>query len=198
MTEADLTLFKRVLEKDPLALQEIFLRFQPRMFGFACKFVRDEATAKDIVQDTFLSFWEHCPGISAPMAVPSYLFKTLKSICLRQVRLNAYSTRFTNMDLLVLQEMELSWYDDTRNILDDLYVEELSSRFAEAVGNLPAKSRMIFTMSRDEGLSHKEIARKLNLSVRTVENEIYRSLKTLKLVLRNYSALLILFLTLHG
>lgn len=57
---------------------------------------------------------------------------------------------------------------------------------------------MIFTMSRDEGLSHKEIARKLNLSVRTVENEIYRSLKTLKLVLRNYSALLILFLTLHG
>lgn len=193
MTETDLILFKKVLEKDPLALKEMFLRFQPRMFSFAFRFGQDETAAKDIVQDTFLSFWEHCDGISAPMAVPSYLFKTLKSYCLKHVRLNALRTRFENLDLLMLKEMELAHFNDARNILNDLYFEELNGSFSEAVSKLPPRSREIFTMSRNEGLSHKDIAQKLNISVRTVENEIYRSLKSLKLALRDYAVLLVVF-----
>lgn len=198
MVEADLILFRRVLERDHAALKEIFLRFQPRMFSFAYQFTRDEAAAKDIVQDAFLSFWEHCAGISTPMAVPSYLFKTLKSICLKQLRLNALQARFENLDMLLLKEMELAYFNDARNILNDLYFEELNRTFSAAVASLPPRSREIFTMSRDEAFSHKDIARKLNISVRTVENEIYRSLKSLKLAMKDYAVLLILFILSKG
>lgn len=198
MKETNLILFKRVLEKDPEALRELFLGMQPRMFGFARQFARSEAAAKDIVQDTFLSFWEHCGSINSPAAVPSYLFKILKSTCLRHVRLDALNARFKNMDALALKEMELSYYDESRNILNDLYFEELNKLFAGAVAKLPARSRRVFTLSRDEGLSHKDIARKLDISVRTVENEIYRSLKTIKLALKNYAVLLCLIFFLNG
>jgi RNA polymerase sigma factor, sigma-70 family/RNA polymerase sigma-70 factor, Bacteroides expansion family 1 len=194
MAETDLILFKRVLERDHAALKEIFLRFHPRMFSFAYQFTRDEAAAKDIVQDTFISFWEHCSGISAPMAVPSYIFKTLKSICLKHLRLNALQVRFDNLDLLLLKEMELACYNDAHNILDDLYFEELNDTLSAAVESLPPRSREIFTLSRNESFSHKDIARKLNISVRTVENEIYRSLKLLKLAIKDYAVLLIVFI----
>lgn len=135
MKETNLILFKRVLEKDPEALRELFLGMQPRMFGFARQFARSEAAAKDIVQDTFLSFWEHCGSINSPAAVPSYLFKILKSTCLRHVRLDALNARFKNMAALAVGVLG-GWFVNMvaqRNVPETVAVSTGTGQHAETI-----------------------------------------------------------------
>ena len=90
--------------------------------------------------------------------------------------------------------MELSHYTPESNILNDLYIKDLGDKYQEALDKLPKQCQNIFRMNRNEGMRSEEIAVALNLSVRTVENQLYRGLKQIKKSMRDYLPMLFLLL----
>ena len=142
--------------------------------------------AKDVVQEGFAAFWEHRADIVATEALSAYLFRILRNGCLRQLRRDALANNFLNIDSVTLSELELCYHTEEQNILNDIYFRDLSEHYQEALDKLPKQCRTIFRMNRNYGMRSEEIAGALNLSIRTVENQLYRGLKMIKKSLREY------------
>ena len=96
--------------------------------------------------------------------------------------------------MCIRDRLELSYYTPECNILNDLYFKDLSEKYQEALDKLPRQCQNIFRMNRNEGMRSEEIAIALNLSVRTVENQLYRGLKQIKKSMRDYLPVLLLLL----
>ena len=81
-----------------------------------------------------------------------------------------------------------------RQVLNDLYFKDLNEQYQEALDKLPKQCQNIFRMNRNEGMRSEEIAAALNLSVRTVENQLYKGLKQIKKSMQGYLPLLTILL----
>lgn len=187
-------LFSKVQQGDAASFEWLYKKYHPRMYVFCKGILHDEDKAKDVVQECFIAFWEHRTQIHAPEAISVYLFRIMKHLCLKQIRRDAFLNNFSNMNEVALRELELSYRTPECNILNDLYFKELSEKYHEALQRLPRQCRNIFRMNRNEGMRSEEIATALNLSVRTVENQLYRGLKQIKKYMREYMPVLIVFL----
>lgn len=194
MKPDDLERCKSVIDGDIDAIKWLFMKYQPKMFFFCNEFFHNDSLSKDLVQDSFVSFMEDHDKIKDPNCVVSYLFGILRNRCLKEARAIAIRNRFTNIDLLNLQEMELSNWPSDENILDQIFSDELESGYRKAVNGLSDQCRRIISLSREKGMKYCEIAKELNISQRTVENEVYRGLKVLKQSLKGFIPAFLLFL----
>ena len=186
--------FSKIQQGDTASFEWLYKRYHPRMYMFCKGILHDEDKAKDIVQECFIDFWEHRTQINAPEAISVYLFRIMKHLCLKQIRRDSLLNNFSNMNEVALRELELSHYTPECNILNDLYFKDLSEKYQEALDKLPRQCQNIFRMNRNEGMRSEEIAIALNLSVRTVENQLYRGLKQIKKSMRDYLPVLLLLL----
>ncbi len=183
MNEEDL---QKLLEGDQEMFHRYFKQQYPKMFLFCNDFFHDELLAKDIVQDTFVSLWEKLTTIRDAVAIPAYSFRILKNRCLREIRMRAILGRFEQMDTLSLNEAELAHYDVDSDVLGSLFSEDLDQAYKRAIARLPERCRQVFLLSREKNMPYKDIARDLGISRRTVENEVYRGLKKIKLYLKEF------------
>ena len=87
---------------------------------------------------------------------------------------------FRNVALSELQEAEIEWFLSEPGVLEDLYHAELRQKWQFSLGKLPARLQQIVRMRIEREMSNKEIAEELQLSVRTVEDEYYKGMKTLR------------------
>ena len=186
--------YTKIQQGDVAAFEQLYKKYHPKAFAFCKSILRDSDKAKDIVQESFAAFWEHRTDIVATEAISAYLFRILRNGCLRQLRRDALLNNFLNIDSVTLSELELRYHTEEQNILNDIYFRDLSERYQEALDRLPKQCRTIFRMNRNYGMRSEEIAGALNLSVRTVENQLYRGLKMIKKSLRDYLPLGVLCL----
>lgn len=184
-------LFSKLQQGDAGAFEWLYRKYHPKVYAFCKGILHDKDKAKDLAQECFVALWEYRARINAPEAVTSYLFHTMKNLCLKQLRRDALHDNFSHLETMALSELELSYYTPERNILEDIYFEELHARYMEALDKLPKQCQTIFKMNRNEGLRSDEIAGILHLSVRTVENQLYRGLKQIKKGLVDYLPLLL-------
>lgn len=178
--------YTRIQQGDVAAFEQLYREYHPRAYAFCKSILHDSDKAKDVVQESFAVFWERRADIAATEAMSAYLFRIVRNGCLRQLRRDALRHNFTNIDSVALGELELCYHTEEQNILNDLYFRDLSERYQEALGKLPKQCRTIFCMNRNHGMRSEEIAGALNLSVRTVENQLYRGLKMIKRLMRDY------------
>ena len=156
------------------------------MCFFAQKYVKDLETAREIVQDAFISLWEKRETIDASRPVKSYLTTIIHHKCHNYLRDNR---KFNREILQVENLLELSDAVPT-----DLLVEqELEDQILKAIDELPEKCREIFLLSRYENLKYQEIADKLQLSPKTVEAQMSKALQHMRLRLAEYLSVLLLF-----
>ena len=165
---------------DANVFRKIVNAYWRRLNKFAQIYTRDDEVAKELVQDTFLSLWDKRESLKDDTKLIPYLMVVLRNKCinhLKQVKIETESIdnieteavyKITN--LLVLED-EVSTILDT----DDLY-----KIIKDAIALLPEKTRMIFQLSRKEHLSNKEISEKLNISIKTVEFHITKTLQHLR------------------
>ncbi len=186
--------YTKIQQGDVAAFEQLYKKYHPKAFAFCKSILRDSDKAKDVVQESFAAFWEHRTDIVATEAISAYLFRILRNGCLRQLRRDALLNNFLNIDSVTLSELELRYHTEEQNILSDIYFRDLSERYQEALDRLPKQCRTIFRMNRNYGMRSEEIAGALNLSVRTVENQLYRGLKMIKKSLRDYLPLGVLCL----
>lgn len=142
-----------------------------RLKRFATSFVKDDELAEEVVMDVFLKLWEKRDKLQSIDNLTTYLFVSVRNTChnfLRQEK-----KRFT--DSLDNAEVELARYEATPE--DDLISGEMLEKLNEVVDELPPKCKMVFKMLREEGLSRKETAKVLGISVNTVDNQIAIAVK---------------------
>lgn len=173
----DEQLLEAIAGSDNLAFRELFDRFYKILLGTAVNLLKAEDSGKDVVQDVFLQVWKNREKIEITSSVLNYFKRAVINKSLNHIKRNR---RFEDEDLLVKVE------DGNLNPEANLENVDLKEIIQKALLKVPEKSRLIFILKRQEGLSLKEIADKLNISPKTVENQITVALKILKEALRPY------------
>jgi RNA polymerase sigma-70 factor (ECF subfamily) len=177
------------MKRDIKQFESLFRRLQPRLFAFCRKYVDDKDLAQDFVQECFISLWENYESVDT--SFESYLFTTIRNRCLSHFRSLKIHAEYEAYIRLRLKEIEI--YPETPDPLTEIYLQEVKALLQQAIEKLPEKCKLIFTMSRYQGMKNQAIADSLGISVRTVETQIYNALKTLKEELRDYLPIALLF-----
>ena len=164
-TETD-SFYKDICKGDLKAFEYFYKKYQPRLFAYGVGILGDEEASKDLVQETFIAFWENKERLVTHYSVSSYLFKIFQSKCLSYLRKRTLLSDFSSLSELKLKEIEMSYYSSD---------------------NLPDKWREIFILSKEQDVKAADIAEKLGVSVRTVENQIYKAIKIMRHAMREYA-----------
>lgn len=167
---------------DQESFKIIFMRFYPDLCFYAFRYVEDTDIAKDIVQDVLERFWIENYKLKNPESVASYLYQAVKNRALNYLKRERRKSGLTELFSILNHEKQISDED----IISELSFKNLQTDLLEAINQMPEQRRKIFKMSRFQQLKHKEIAEILQISPRTVETQIYRSLAFLQEKLRNY------------
>ncbi len=179
----EMVLFDLVKEGDEKAFETLFRSYYGNLCHFCSKITGSNEAAEEIVQDFFVKLWDKKHQINIDTSVKSYLFRSVKNLCLNFIKHNNIKEKFA-------KHAEV-WNETT---FDNNFVEvDLAEKIEESINSLPEKRREIFRLSREEGLKYKEIAEKLNLSIKTVEAQMGLAIKTLREKLKDYNTFLTLF-----
>lgn len=154
---------------------EAFFRQNFLQYCFYCqyKFGFDIDDAKEAVHLGFIKLWERRTDIEKDTPIAAYLQKIIHNNCLDFLKHEKVKLKYRNTRL---DEPE---HDETHSF-SQVDIKLLEANIREAINNLPPQMKKVFEMSRFDGLAHAEIARRMNLSKKTVETQIGRAIKKLK------------------
>lgn len=156
--------------------QRLYLEYAPMLLRFARKFVSD-FFAEDILHDVFLKLWDKQVFLLPPDEVRRILYVAVRNACLDHLRRLSMEQEIIDHRAIQLKIEELDFFEAS----DELFMRrDLINILMAKISELPERSQEVFRMSYLEGLKAAEIADQLGLSVRTVENLLYRSLITLR------------------
>ena len=158
---------------DKRAFETIFDQYKSKLYFFALGYLHSPYEAEDVLQNTFLSLWEHRHSIDETLSVKNYLYKTVVNNIYNFLKQEGIKRK--HIDFTLTYALEEDDYSQR-----SIYFNDLKQRIESLVEHLPAQQQKIFKLSRWDGLSHDDIARQLGLSVRSVENQVYRALKFIK------------------
>jgi RNA polymerase sigma-70 factor (ECF subfamily) len=184
----------KVIAGNLTAYEKLYHFMQPRLYAFCRKIIDDQEIARDIVQDVFLSLWNNRQALVIHTSLSAYIFRMTYNKCMDHLRQLKMNNKFQNYSALKIKESELLFFDPDYNAKGSIFFSEIETIISKSIDNLPDQCRKIFMMSRLDGFDHKEIASKLNISIRTVESQIYKALKSLKIELKDYYQLIIPFI----
>ena len=164
----------------------LFNYYYPRLYSFSKSFLKLEDGIDDILQEVFIRIWQNRKTIKSAESFNSYIFTITRNLLLNELRSRLNDQKIKGQILKASLPEEYVSFEKTDYL-------ELKEKIEEVIGELPPKQREIFRMSRSEGLSHKEIAEKLNISTKTVEYHITQSINTLKSKLEALGLLSLLY-----
>lgn len=162
------------------AVKEIYKKYWGSLLEYAFSFTRDQAEAKDIVQEVFVRMVvnEHLQGIQVNLK--AYLFISVKRDCVRFLR-----TRFSTVTLNDSYHDFLS-STHRENTAHPVQLKELEFHFEKELSYLPIRLRQVFELSRHQGLNTREISVQLGTSNQTVRNQLSQVIRILRQKLRSY------------
>ncbi|MBN2613316.1 MAG: RNA polymerase sigma-70 factor [Bacteroidales bacterium] len=161
------------------AFEILFRKYYSYLSNYAFKIVENIDTAEEIIQDLFVGLWEKREELVIETSVKSYLFKSAYNRCLLFLRHKSVTNRY---EQYVKAGEELSEPD----VSEELNMKELNDIIDRTLDELPETRRTIFRMSRFEGLKYHEIAKKLSLSVKTIESNMGKALKLFRKNIKTY------------
>ena len=171
---------------DQKAYEEIYRRYWRLLYISCCKILKDKDEAQDIVQEVFISLLNKAERLHVRMKLSSYLYSAVRHKVLDKLK---HEKVMENYLISLYDYSEIADNITDRNLLEKEFVMEME----KVIQSLPEKMRMIFRLSRNQYLSHKEIANMLQISDKTVKKQINNALKILKIKLVE-TLLLVLFI----
>ena len=179
-------LVERVQQGDQTAFELLFRFYYPGLVVYATQFTVDRSEAEEIVQDFFVRFWQKHSHIKSSESLKNYFFSCVKNSSLNLLK-------HKKIEVSYIQKLQQLSESENLTYHPDLFiVSELQEKIESAIALLPEKCREVFIMSRIQGLKNEEIASILDLSKRTVETQISKAIKVMRIELKDYLGLLFL------
>lgn len=180
----DTAVFRSIQKGDHKAFSQLFDSYYISLCFFAARYLHDLSLARSLVQDLFIDLWQKREKIEVAVSVKAYLYISVKNRCIDHLRAKKTTTEIPESDAAVSQV-------PFRDLIEEA---ELNERINLSINRLPGKCREIFMLSRMEGLKYAEIAKKLDVSVKTVEMQMGIALRKIRESLSDYlTSLLIIF-----
>ena len=164
--------FLQISRGDEKMFELLFKTFYPSLCHFAFNILKSNDLAEEVVQEVFVKIWEKRQKLNITTSVRNYLFSAVRNRCLNVIE----HEKIKNLHNRKILEESPPETDYASDFLDPA----IAYKIEESILSLPEKRREIFRLNREEGLKYKEIAEKLNLSVKTVEAQMGLALKTLR------------------
>jgi RNA polymerase sigma-70 factor, ECF subfamily len=176
----------RIKIGDEQAFELLFRKYYVSLCVFANKYFNDPEEAREVVQEVFTKIWNGRKDLDLDESLNHYLFKSVSNLCINKLRRRKVESRYAEIYKQVyLNSVEISPYES-------LVASELKDKIASALNKIPPRCRTIFDLSRVEGLAYNEIAKTLNISVKTVETQMSKALSRLRYELKEYLKLIII------
>lgn len=163
--------------------EQVFKSHFKALHAYACTILKADAMAEEMVQQVFFKLWEKRDQVNIQQSVNAYLYRAVYHECLNYLKHQKVRKAHQSHTLYTADAASAP-------ASRKLAAKELEQKIAEALQRLPEQCRTIFQMSRFEDLKYREIADRLNLSVKTVENQMGKALKIMRLHLAEYLPLL--------
>ncbi len=185
MSTTELHIVSETTLEKPEAFEELFRTHYSALCGYANMYLNDVDAAEDMVQEVFLKLWKNKNSLEIRTSLKSYLFRAVRNACLNMIdhiNIREEYKKFNELDIK----------EDESNFTDESIVSELEDKIRTTIDTLPVERRKVFVLSRYEGLKYKEIAERLNISVKTVENQMGKALQFMRENLVDYLPLILL------
>jgi RNA polymerase sigma-70 factor (family 1) len=167
------TLLTKLRNGDELAFAQIYNQYRSKMYLYAYNLCKSSETAEEIVQEVFVRLWQKKEQINTDLNFSAYLKKITLNHVLNHLKKVAREKS--------LQDEIFHYIETIRNTTEDNLLEkELLKTYDEAIENLPPQKKIIYQMSRNEEMSHDQIAEKLNISKNTVKNHMVEATKFIR------------------
>jgi len=172
---------------DKAVFETVYREYYMPLCYYCLRYTERIEDAEEIVQDLFLKLWIKHKELEINSSLKAYLYRAVQNYAL-----NYLSKKKTKNKYLMIQGGHV--FDNFEKGNSKLEEEELRIILKEAILKMPEKRRHIFELSRFDGLKYGKIADKLSISVKTVETQMTKSLKYLRVVLKDYLPVLIIIL----
>ena len=161
---------------DRACFERIYADYHKVLRFFAMRIVGDMSHAEDIVQEVFTHCWENRERIDASVSVKSYLYTLTYRRSLDLLKSSGYAKKDFSDDVSYLDNLLFTSFTAD----EQLNTDEIRKEIKRCVALLPDKCREVFVMSRHHGLKNREIAEKLDITVKAVEKHISKALKDIR------------------
>jgi RNA polymerase sigma-70 factor, ECF subfamily len=184
---ADTQVLTAIQQGNERVFEEVFRKHYASLCAHARSVLRDADDAEEMVQNVFVTLWEKREQIEITQSLKSYLFRSVHNHCLNRIK---------HLKIREQHQQHVLFYQDEtyESVSETVYKNELETELGKAIKKLPEQCRLIFKMSRFEELKYQEIADQLSLSVKTVENQIGKALKILRIELADFLPVILLTL----
>jgi RNA polymerase sigma-70 factor (ECF subfamily) len=169
----DNLLISRIRNDSVEAFEVLYDRYKKKLYYFSYKYLKDHSDTEELVQAVFVSIWEHRKTLNDSLSIKNYIYRSAVNNIYNRIKKKVIHDKYVEHSI---QRMDHS----VNQTFDQIYYQDLKESIDSIVSTVPPQQQKIFHLIRYEDHSHKEIAEKLNLSVRTVENQIYRVIKIIK------------------
>ncbi|MDO8952267.1 MAG: RNA polymerase sigma-70 factor [Draconibacterium sp.] len=183
---SDSELARKINAGEKNAYQELFERYAPRIYQFSLLYLKNQADAEELVQDVFLKIWEKRETLDQSKNIKAFIFKIAVNTIYDFIRRKNIENAFNDF-------ARANFETGSNNTWHTVIYDEMQENLQKLVAQLPGQQQKIFQLSKEEGLTSEEIAVKLNLSKRTVDNHLYRAVSFLKENFRRDSFISVLF-----
>ena len=181
----DTVIIQLLGERNEKAFEQVFKTHYKRLHAYAFTMLKDEAAAEEMVQNVFYKIWERTGQLNISGSVTAYLYRAVHNESLNYLK---------HLKVRAAHQSETTW--QMKGLTDQaskrILLKELESKLHTALNELPEQCRLIFQLSRFEELRYREIAEKLDISVKTVENQMGKALKLLRMKLVDFLPLLLI------
>lgn len=184
---------EKIRQGDHSAFEALFKIYYLPLTRFAWRFVQEESLAEELVQEVFAWAWENRQQLHITGKIRSYLYKAVKNQSLNYIKRHKLRVEYTtqwveHQDLIATPAFEVVESEELRH-------KELREIVGKAIEELPPRSKMTFKLHRFDGLTYQEISDVMNISVKTVESQMTRTLKILRTRLDDVILLMVALLS---
>lgn len=165
---------------DSKAFESVFKFWYEPLVHFADEYLTDLESAKNIVQNIFMRLWEKHDLVDPESNLKSYLYMATRNACLSHLRHLRVESAYFEKSLRNSEDLQLNYEALEEFKLENIDFQRLEKLIQDTIEALPERCREVFVMSRFEEMKNKEIAEKLNISVKAVEAHITRALTRLR------------------
>lgn len=158
------------LNNDQEAYNKLFLCFYSSLKDFACTFLKSKQLAEEVVSDVFIKVWQKRQSLHTIQHLKMYLFSSTRNTALNYLKREGLQ-KISPEDYWV--ELQSIYFSPEQLMI----TEEMIEKIHKAVQDLPVRCRLIFKLVKEEGLKYREVAELLNISTKTVENQMTLALK---------------------